>query len=97
MQGGRYYRVDSRYIFISETMNAKRLINKLLDLTSTKNSALIDQLANLTIELKELQKKILAAENKIDDFVYSLYKLNCDEIKIIVDGTEKRTKARMPG
>jgi hypothetical protein len=82
--------------FISESLNAGRIVKNLLELRTTENDALVQQLGNLTKTLLETEEKILATERKLDDLVYELYKMNPEEKQLVELDTQKRSNARFP-
>jgi hypothetical protein len=86
----------ARDTFVSESMDAKRILNRLLDLRSTDNKSLITQLATLTKELEATEDEILRTEREMDDYVYELYGLSTSERDIVEAGTEQRVNARIP-
>lgn len=86
----------ARDTFASETMDARRILTRLLDLRITENKSLINQLATGARELKEIEEQIIQTEREMDDYVYTLYRLDADEQRIIELDTEKRANARIP-
>jgi hypothetical protein len=87
----------ARDAFVSESVNARRILDRLLNLRTTDNRALIDQLASHTSALLDLERRIVETEQKMDDYVYDMYNLGQDERKIIEAATAQRVEARIPG
>ncbi|GAA4446801.1 Eco57I restriction-modification methylase domain-containing protein [Novipirellula rosea] len=88
----------ARDSFVSESMNAKRIVTRLLDLRTTSNPALTSQLADFTKKLADVESKILSEERALDDFVYDLYGIDPDsEDRVIIEtDTARRADARFP-
>jgi len=82
--------------FVSESVNGTRIVKMLLDLRTTENQSLIQQLAALTMKLHEVEEQILTNEREMENLVFSLYALTTDERTIVEAGTEQRVKARIP-
>lgn len=82
--------------FVSESMDARRVLTALLDLRKTTNVELIRQLDIMTKQLRSLETDILSIERMLDDFIYGLYALTPDERKIIESDTAIRANARIP-
>jgi hypothetical protein len=86
----------ARDCFVSESMNAKRIVTRVLELRITTNAALISQLAEHTEKLSAIESDILAEERSLDDFVFDLYGLQPEEKQIIEEDTNRRADARFP-
>lgn len=86
----------ARNKFVSESMNAKRIVTQLLDLRTTENKVLIEQLAKLTSDLEAVEVQIYKTEQDMDKHVYGLYKLKENEISVVENGTDQRVRARIP-
>lgn len=68
---------------ITEKFTAKKLVALLCSLRKTENQALMKQTSKFNIEIHELDKIIAEKETEINNLIYSLYKLNQEEIKIV--------------
>lgn len=87
----------ARDTFVSESVDAARFLSWLLDLRTTDNRALIEQLSAHTKTLLDLDRRIVDTERKMDDYMYDLYKLSPAEREIVESATAQRAKARLPG
>lgn len=90
------WREVARDNFVSETMNAGRIVKRLLDLRDTENAALVAQLSQLSDKVVALEDSIIQKENDLDELFYELYALDAEEKDIVIEGTEKRFSARIP-
>ena len=90
------WRQRARDTFVSESVNAERVIDWLLDLKTTDNSALIKQIQALTQKLAALELQIKSTERRLDDVVYGLYRLSDAERRMVEADTRLRWEARMP-
>ena len=86
----------ARDTFVSETMDAKRILARLLDFRTTENKSLINQLAMGAREIIDIEEQIIQTEREMDDYVYTLYGLDVDEQRIVELDTEHRANARIP-
>jgi hypothetical protein len=82
--------------FVSNEIDAARIIEWLLDLKTTDNAELIDQIATLTHSLDEIESKIRRTERDLDDYIYGLYGLSTPERAMIEADTRTRWDARIP-
>jgi len=71
---------------VTHSFDGKRLVRLLLNLRTTDNDTLIEQVIRLDDELCELEAEIERAEAEMNQLVYSLYKLTDDEIRLIEQG-----------
>lgn len=90
------WRQRARDTFVSESVNAERVIDWLLDLKTTDNSALIKQIQALSHKLEALELQIKSTERSLDDVVYGLYGLSDAERRMVEADTRPRWEARMP-
>lgn len=90
------WRQKARHTFVSETMDARKIVEMLLELKLTDNVALIEQLSSLNTSLAALEEKIRRAERELDDTLYASYKLSADERILVEADTERRWDARIP-
>ncbi len=72
-----------RDVNVTEAFNGQRLLNRLLDLRTTADTALQDRIVALDGEITALETEIDTAEREINALVYTLYKLLPDEIEIV--------------
>jgi hypothetical protein len=86
----------TRDTFVSDDIDARKIVGWLLEVKSSTNSALIGQIAKLNATLDELELEIRTAERELDDFVYQLYRLSDAERFMIESDTRARWDARMP-
>ncbi len=87
----------ARDSFVSESFDAKRILNRLLDLRTTDNPALISQLSAYTKTLLDVERRIVDTERKMDDYLCELYQLTPDERATVDAATVQRVNARLPG
>ena len=59
------------------------LLNRLLDLRTTADTALRDRIVALDAEITALETEIYTAEREMNSLVYTLYKLLPDEINLV--------------
>lgn len=90
------WRRVARDTFISDSVDAGRVVGWLLDLRSTENMALIKQIRKLNNELSDLEAQIVAAERELDNIVHDLYGLSDDERRLVEDDTRQRWANRIP-
>jgi len=90
------WRQKARDTFVSDSMNAWRIVAMLLDLKTTDNVALIEQLRDLNARLAGIEEKIRATERMLDDLLYGLFRLTDDERIMVEADTSRRWEARMP-
>jgi len=77
-------------------VHAAKVVEWLLDLKSTDNEALIEQIAQLNGTLDELEQGIRRTERALDDFAYELYALTDEERIMVEQDTRFRWEARIP-
>jgi hypothetical protein len=85
----------ARDTFVSDTVDAAKIVKWLLDLKMTENHALIQQISELNRSLEELEATILARERFLDDLLYDLYGLTENERMMVETDTGPRWKARI--
>ena len=85
-----------RDTFVSDSVHAAKVVEWLLDLKSTDNEALIEQIAQLNGTLDELEQGIRRTERALDDFAYELYALTDEERIMVEQDTRFRWEARIP-
>ncbi|WP_178863491.1 Eco57I restriction-modification methylase domain-containing protein [Thiomicrorhabdus cannonii] len=68
---------------ITPSVTAEKLVGQLLNLKSTNNSSLIQQLNNLDDNLETLHAQIKASEEDMNQRVFELYDLTKEEIELI--------------
>jgi hypothetical protein len=90
------WRQKARDTFVSDSMNTGRVVEWLLDLKTTENTALIEQLQTLNRALSTLESQIKSAERELDDAAYDLYGLSDPERLMIETDTRPRWDARIP-
>lgn len=90
------WRQKARDTFVSDSFNARRLVDSLLDLKTTENAALIQQLKKLNVQLDDLEKQIRSAEQALDDFICQLFGLSESERHMVEADTRRKWNARMP-
>jgi hypothetical protein len=90
------WRQKARGTFVSDTMNAAKIVDMLLDLRTTENTALIEQLQKLNRTLETLESQIKVAERQLDDLAYDLYALTPQERLMVEADTQPRWDARIP-
>ena len=90
------WRQKARDTFVSDTMDAYKIISMLCDLKATHNSALVEQLRDLNERLNAIENGIRLAERKLDDQLYGLYKLSDAERMMVEADTKRRWDARLP-
>lgn len=71
---------------VTEHFDAKKLINGLLNLRKTSNTAIKDQVVKLDREIIHLEKSILEKEKEMNELTYRLYDLSKEEIKLVENG-----------
>ena len=59
------------------------MLNRLLDLRTTADTALRDRIVALDAEITALETEIDTAEREMNSLVYTLYKLLPDEINLV--------------
>jgi hypothetical protein len=89
------WRQRARDTFVSDSVNATKIVEWLLDLKITENEALIQQIRDLNHGLEKLKGKIHDVERTLDDLLYKLYALNDDERMMVEADTGPRWKARI--
>jgi len=90
------WRQIARDTFVSETVNAARVVEWLLDLKTTENRALIAQIHKLNEDLEATEARIKTTERALDDLAYELYGLAEDERRMVEGDTRPRWEARIP-
>ena len=90
------WRRAARDTFVSDTVDAARVVGWLLDLRSTDNPALVAQIRGLNQELEAIEDRIRSLERALDDLSYSMYALTDDERHMVEGDTQTRWNARMP-
>lgn len=71
---------------ITPSVTAEKLVGNLLNLKTTNNASLIQQLNNLDTALETLQIQIQTKETETNQSIYQLYNLTKDEIELIEGG-----------
>lgn len=90
------WRRAARDTFVSDSVNAAKIIEWLLDLKSTENVALIDQIQQLGETLEGLEDEIRKTERALDDVAYESYALTEEERIMVEQDTRFRWEARIP-
>lgn len=90
------WRRAARDTFVSDTVNAARVVEWLLDLKTTESKALIAQIHKLNDELAAVEGRIRTTERALDDLAYELYGLTEDERHMVESDTRPRWDARIP-
>lgn len=90
------WRQRARERFVSDTVNAARIVEWLLDLKTTENNGLIAQIDQRVRELDALEAQIRIAERALDDLMYELFKLTPHERAMVEADTRARWNARLP-
>jgi len=90
------WRRAARDTFVSDTVNAARVIEWLLDLRTTENKALIGQIHTLNEELTAIEGRIKTTERALDDLAYELYALTEEERRMVENDTRLRWEVRIP-
>jgi hypothetical protein len=90
------WRQKARDKFVSDAMNARRIMSMLLDLKATENAALIEQLRALNVRLDALEQAIVDGEFALHRLLYNLFKLSDEERLMVEADTQRRWSARMP-
>ena len=86
----------ARDTFVSETVNARKVVEWLLDIKTTENDALIKQVDKLNHALEDIESQIRTAERELDDATYVLYRLSDAERLMVETDTRPRWDARIP-
>lgn len=71
---------------VTEAFDGKKLLRKLLQLRRTDNAALREQVIQLDADIAQLDRDIDAAERAMNDYVYELYGLTEEEIRLVEAG-----------
>ena len=71
---------------VTEAFEGRKLIRKLLQLRRTDNPALREQVAQLDADIARLDRDIDAAERAMNAYVYDLYGLTEEEIRLVEAG-----------
>ncbi len=71
---------------VTEAFDGKKLLRKLLQLRRTDNAALREQVIQLDTDIAQLDRDIDAAERAMNDYVYELYGLSEEEIRLVEAG-----------
>jgi hypothetical protein len=90
------WRNIARDSFVSDSLDAGAVISKLLDLKTTENAAIIQQIKGLNDELDSVENEIRNSEREMDDLVYALFQLSDEERRLIEADTNPRWNARIP-
>jgi hypothetical protein len=90
------WRRAARDTFVSDTVNAARVVEWLLDIKTTESKALIDQIRKLNDELAVIESSIKTVERTLDDLAYDLYGLTEEERHMVESDTRARWEARIP-
>ncbi len=90
------WRQKARDAFVSDTVNAARVVDWLLDLKTTENAALVNQIRKLNNELVDVEEQIRSRERQLDDLAYELYDLTEAERLMVEADTRPRWDARIP-
>lgn len=90
------WRQKARDTFVSDSVNARKITEWLLDLKATDNTALVQQFKQLNGQLESLEDTLRVAETNIDELMYQLYALSPTERSLIEADTQTRWKARLP-
>ena len=90
------WRQMARDLFVSETVNAEKIVNGLLNLKRTENDALISQIDKLNRDLERIETHIRIAERELDDAAYDLYHLSDAEKVMVETDTRTRWESRIP-
>ena len=90
------WRRMARDLFVSETVNAEKVVNGLLNLKGTENDALISQIDKLNRDLERVEAQIRSAERELDEVVYGLYHLSDPERVMVESDTRIRWDTRIP-
>jgi len=90
------WRQRARDTFVSDSVNAKRIVDWLLNVRLTDNAALIKQLGTLNRSLEDLETRIRSSEQELDSFLYRLFALSDEERLMVETDTRRRWEARMP-
>jgi hypothetical protein len=90
------WRRAARDTFVSDSVNAEKVVEWLLDLKTTENRALIGQIDKLNVALTTIEGQIASAERAIDDLIYTLYGLTEEERLMVEVDTRPRWAARIP-
>ena len=77
------WRQIARRTHVTERFSAKRLVDSLLALRTTSQSALRKQIIQIDAEIQSLEQKIHIAESELNATTYRLYKLSPEEIKLV--------------
>ena len=89
------WRQTARDTFVSDAVDAAKIVEWLLDLKTTENQALSQQIRELNHSLDEVEGRILLEERILDDLVYDLYGLTDSERMMVEADTGPRWKARI--
>lgn len=90
------WRQIARGTFVSESVKAKKIIDRLLDLRKTDNRALVEQLDDLNRRLESVEAEIRNDELELDEFLYQLYALTNEERFMVEADTRHRWENRIP-
>jgi hypothetical protein len=90
------WRDKARDSFVSDSLDADSVISRLLDLKTTDNPAIIQQIKNFNDELEVVEHEIRVVERQMDDLVYDLFLLSDEERRLIETDTAPRWNARIP-
>jgi len=90
------WRDKARDSFVSDSLDADSIVNRLLDLKTTDNPAIIRQIKDFNNELECVENEIRVFERQMDDLVYDLFQLSDAERRLIETDTNPRWSARIP-
>ncbi|MEO7328881.1 MAG: Eco57I restriction-modification methylase domain-containing protein, partial [Minicystis sp.] len=90
------WRRAARDTFVSDSVNAARVVEWLLELKTTESAALIAQVRKLNDMLSTIESRIKSTERMLDDLGYALYGLTEAERLMVELDTRPRWEARIP-
>jgi hypothetical protein len=80
------WRLLARSTNVTGGFQAKSLVKSLLRIRGTQNEALREQVINLDTRIAQLDVEIGHAEQEMNEYVYDLYELSEEEIRLIISG-----------